>query len=48
MGNILAYYNKYSIKKFYYTFSWGQCYKITSVNYCGNFNPAFCKVKIPW
>ncbi len=25
---------------------WGQCYKNTVVNYCGNFNPTFSWVKM--
>ncbi len=24
----------------------GQCYKNTTVNYCGNFNPTFSRVKM--
>jgi hypothetical protein len=24
----------------------GQCYKNTTVNYCGNFNPSFSRVKM--
>jgi hypothetical protein len=26
--------------------TWGQCFKITVLNYCGNFNPTFSSVKM--
>jgi hypothetical protein len=26
--------------------TWGQCYKNNTVNYCGNFNPTFSRVKM--
>ena len=30
----------------FFSFNWGQCYKNTTVNYLGNFNPTFSRVKM--